>query len=91
MIPKFNTAVMNYNTDGQIFRDAKTLGYAFVNTGNQVVYINQLQVLPGTCWKTFEPGMRDTSLYRIRFEANPTFGSCAVQYSNLQVVIYSEA
>jgi hypothetical protein len=88
---KFNTAVMNYNTDGVIFRDEKTLGYIFANTGNQICYINQLQIMPGSVWKTFEPACKDTSLYRVRFEENATFNSCAISYSNLQVIIYSEA
>jgi len=35
--------------------------------------------------------MLDTSLYRVRFEPNPTFGSCGAVYSNLQVVVYSLA
>ena len=88
---KFNTAIMNYNQDGAIFRDAKTLGYIFANTGNQVCYINQLQLMPGSVWKTFEPNCKDLSLYRVRFEPNPTFTSCAIQYSNLQVIVYGEA
>lgn len=87
---KFNTAIMNYNTDGVIFRDAQTLGYIFANTGNQICYINQLQLLPGSVWKTFEPICIDLSLYRVRFEQNNTFPSCAISYSNLQVIIYSE-
>jgi len=88
---KFNTAVLNYPTDGAIFRDAKTLGYIFANTGNSVCYINQLQLLPGSVWKSFEPNCKDVSLYRVRFEKNNTYASCSVSYSNLQVIIYSEA
>jgi hypothetical protein len=88
---KYNTSIINYNQDGSVFRDAKTLGYVFANTGNQVCYINNLQLLPGSSWKTFEAGMMDTSLYRVRFEANPTFNSCGAVYANLQVVVYSLA
>lgn len=88
---RYNTSIINYNLDGAIFRDASTIGYIFANTGNQILYINNLQLLPGSCWKTLENGMIDVSLYRVRFEQNPTYPSCANQYSNLQVIIYSLA
>ena len=88
---KYNTSIINYNQDGTIFRDAKTIGYIFANTGNQILYVNNLQLLPGSTWKTLENGMMDTSLYRVRFEANPTYGTCATQNANLQVIIYSLA
>jgi hypothetical protein len=88
---RYNTSIINYNQDGAIFRDAATIGYIFANTGNQILYINNLQLLPGSCWKTLENGMIDVSLYRVRFEQNPTYPSCANQYSNLQVIIYSLA
>lgn len=88
---KYNTSVINYNTEGPIYRDAATIGYIFANNGNQNCYINNLLLTPGSCFKTLETGMQDTSLYRVRFEANPTYATCAVQNANLQVIIYSLA
>jgi hypothetical protein len=88
---KYNTSIINYTQDGPIFRDALTLGYIFVNNGNQIAYINNLALYPGSTWKTLENGMKDTSLYRLRFEPNPQLVVCGAQYANMQVIIYSEA
>jgi hypothetical protein len=88
---RYNTSIINYNQDGAIFRDASTIGYIFANTGSQICYVNNLALYPGSSWKTLENGMIDVSLYRVRFEQNPTFPTCSNQYSNLQVIIYSLA
>ena len=88
---RYNTSVINYKIDSPIFRDASTIGYIFVNMGNEIAYINNLKLNPGSSFKTLENGMIDTSLYRVRFEANPTFASCANSFANIQVIIYSLA
>lgn len=68
-----------------VFRDADTLGYQFINTGNCAVWINNFLLLPDTVWKSFEAGMIDTTSYRINFQQ---FNSCATDNAELTVILY---
>jgi hypothetical protein len=72
-----------------IFRDEKTIGYLFINTGPTPVEINNFVLTSGTSWKTLEPTMEDKTVYRINFKQNLTQNSCSVDNAQLTVIIYS--
>jgi hypothetical protein len=71
-----------------IFRDEKTLGYIITNTGNCPIVINNFLLRPASFIKTFEPGYRDTTTYRILMQ-NPLNSQCAEYNATLSVLIYS--
>lgn len=88
---KFNVSVKNYSTNAPIYRDDKTIGYKFINTGNSVVYINEVQLEPCDELDTFAATMKDCTLWKCRFDAvNNVNQQCSTSNSNLQVVIFSE-
>ena len=74
-----------------IDRTADTVGYCFLNTGNTPVQINNFVLLPNTSWKTFEAGIEDTTIYRVRFDkSNFFYPTCANDMNSLTVIIYSK-
>jgi hypothetical protein len=74
-----------------VFRNEDTIGYYFVNTGNTPVEINNLILLPGSTWKTLEPGYTDKTFYKVRFnQSNNLYNTCGTNNSSLTVLIYSK-
>lgn len=74
------------DTGTAVFRDEKTLGYCFINTGNCSVLLNNFLLQPNTSYKTFETGCIDKTVYRMVFN---TFDSCSIDNAELTVVIYN--
>jgi len=85
--------VLYYQKDSgtAVYRDSNTIGYLFINTGPTPVEINNFVLNSGTSWKTVEPNMIDTTIYRINFKQNLTQNSCSDINANLTVIIYSKA
>lgn len=89
LIP-FNISTKNYNTNQPIYRDAKTIGYKFLNTGNSIVYINEIKLFPQDEVCTVLPFMKDETLWKCRFDnTNSSNQQCSTSNANLQVLIYS--
>lgn len=87
IIIKLDTITYGANDTGTaVFRDSKTLGYNFINTGNCAVKLNNLILQPNTSYKTFETGCKDNTVYRMVFN---TFNSCSIDNAELTVVIYN--
>ena len=79
------------NSTAQIFRNEATVGYCFINTGNTPVQINNFVLLPNSTWKTFEAGVEDMTIYRVKFNQNNNlYGGCGTDRSVLTVLIYSK-
>lgn len=76
----------NKDTGTAVFRDSKTLGYCFINTGNCSVFLNNFLLQPNTSYKTFENSCKDNTVYRMVFNS---FDSCSVNNAELTVVIYN--
>jgi hypothetical protein len=86
-----NILGINPSTTNTIYRDALTVGYCFINSGNTPVQINNYNLLPNSVWKTFEPGIEDTTIYRIRFDQrNQFYPTCSDDTNSLTVLIYSK-
>ena len=84
---KLDTITYGINDTGTAaFRDEKTLGYCFINTGNCSVLLNNFLLQPNTSYKTFETGCKDNTTYRMRFN---TFDACSTVNAQLTVVIYN--
>jgi hypothetical protein len=73
-------------TGTAVFRDDKTLGYCFINTGNCSIQLNNFLLQPNTTYKTFETGCKDNTTYRMVFN---TFDACSAGNAELTVVIYN--
>lgn len=81
-----NTIIYAATDSGTIvFRDDKTLGYQFINTGNCAVWINNFLLFPDCVFKTMETGMIDATSYRINFVQ---FNACATDNAELTVILY---
>lgn len=81
-----NTVLYSAKDSGTVvFRDEKTIGYQFINSGNCPVWLNNYLLYPGDCWKTLEPGMIDKTSYRMNFVQ---FDSCATTNAELTALIY---
>ena len=74
------------DTGTAVFRDEKTLGYCFINTGNCPILLNTYLLQPSTSFKTFEPLCVDTTTYRMVFN---TFDSCSAINASLTVIVYN--
>jgi len=86
---KLDTVIYSSKDSGtSIFRDDKTLGYIFINTGNCSVWLNNYLLLPNSSLKTYEPQSKDCTIYRMIF--NP-FDTCSTENSELTVLIYNLA
>lgn len=84
---EISTSVYSATDSGTvIYRDAKTLGYIITNTGNCPVWINNYLLQPNSWIKTFEPGYRDTTQWRMNMVQ---FSACATNNAELTVLIYS--
>ena len=88
-LQKFNVSSKNYQANAPIYRDLKTIGYKFVNTGNCIVYLNEIKLYPSDELSTFAPLMNDQTLYRVRFDTTNANQSCSTSAANLQVLIFS--
>lgn len=73
---------------GVINYDNNTLGYLFVNTGNNVVTINKLIIPVGAYYNSFSPPFIDKTNYDFQFTVNT--GEGAVNNYELMVVEYSK-
>lgn len=71
-----------------VFRNEKTIGYCFINTGNCAISLNNYKLQPNSSFKTFERGMIDATNWQMLFA---TFNSCSTSYSELTCLIYSLA
>ena len=69
-----------------VYRDAQTIGYCFINTGNCVVQLNNFTLQPNSVFKTFEPNCVDLTQWRILF--NP-YSPCTTTNAELTVLIYN--
>lgn len=86
---KIDTVIYGAKDTGTaVFRDEKTLGYCFINTGNCPVLLNNFLINPNTSYKTYEPNCIDLTTYRMVF--NP-FNACSTDNAELTVVIYNNA
>ena len=74
------------DTGTAVFRDERTLGYCFINTGNCAITLNNFILQPNTSYKTFEAGCQDKTVYRMKFS---TFNQCSIDNAELTVVIYN--
>lgn len=84
---KLDTITYGINDTGMaVFRDEKTLGYNFINTGNCSITLNNFILEPNTTFKTFETGCIDKTVYRMIFN---TFNQCSIDNAELTVVIYN--
>lgn len=86
---KFKVDTIIYSekdTGTAVFRDEKTLGYLFINTGNCSVWLNNYLLQPNSSLKTFEPDCCDCTTYRMTFNG---FNSCSIDNSELTVIIYN--
>lgn len=91
MANKFVIDSLTYtaNDNGQyVFRNEKTIGYCFINTGNCAISLNNYKLQPNSSFKTFERGMIDITNWQMIFS---TFNSCSTSYSELTCLIYSIA
>jgi hypothetical protein len=85
----FETSTVIYtakDSGNAVFRNEKTLGFLFMNTGNCPVKVNNMTLPPSGFFKSFEIGGRDLTNYRILFDQ---FSSCATNNAELTVLIYS--
>jgi len=84
---KISTSTYYQKDSGTVvYRDAKTIGYCFINTGNCVVQLNNFVLQPNSVFKTFEPNCVDLTQWRILFNS---FGSCTDTSAELTVLIYN--
>jgi len=78
------------NTTTQIFRDERTVGYVFINTGNTPIQLNNYLLLPGNSFKTFEAGLRDKTFWKASFLlTNTVYPTCGITNAELTTLIYS--
>ena len=84
-----DTVIYTYNDTGQsVFRDSKTVGYMFINTGSCPVLLNNYLLPPNSSLKTFEPMCEDMTVYRMNFKPNNYW--CTQTNSELTVLIYNK-
>lgn len=84
---KISTSTYYSKDNGTVvFRDAKTIGYCFINTGNCVVQLNNFPLQPNSVLKTYEPNGIDMTQWRILFQS---FSTCSNTSAELTVLIYS--
>jgi hypothetical protein len=65
---KFVTSTKQYRIAGKIERSENTIGYHFVNTGDVIVWINNLPLYPSGVLDTMYAGYQDDSNYQITFD-----------------------
>jgi hypothetical protein len=86
---KINTQVYGVQDSGNVvFRDSKTVGYIFCNTGNCVIQLNNFPLYPNGVFKTYEVDAIDLTQWRMLFQIQPS-DACAPA-AELTVLIYSE-
>lgn len=73
---KFVTDYKTYSQSGKVVRYENTLGFHFINTGADLVYINQFPLYPSAVLDTMIAGSQDLTTYQIRFDGsvNPELG-----------------
>lgn len=84
---KISSEVMGAEKSGAVvYRDKETLGYLFINTGNTVIFLNNIAISPNGFLKTYEPAGRDMTEWRLNMQASQQVGT-----PELTVLIYSKA
>jgi hypothetical protein len=84
---KISTSTYYLKDNGTVvYRDAKTIGYCFINTGNCVVQLNNFVLQPNSVFKTYEPNCVDLTQWRILFNS---FSTCSQLNAELTVLIYN--
>lgn len=79
------------NTTTQIFRDEKTIGYIFINTGNVPVTLNNYLLLPSNSFKTYDSNLIDKTFWKATFDLiNTVYTSCAQTNTELTTLIISQ-
>jgi hypothetical protein len=75
--------------NGQVvFRNADTLGYMFINSGNCKLTLNNVSLNPGAVLKTFERGYVDMTSWRCTFDIG---SACGTTNGQLTCLIYTKA
>lgn len=69
---EFDTNFKSYRQPGAIIKDANTIGYHIVNTGDCIAYINNFPLYPSGVLDTMYSGYKDKSLYNIKFAVGGT-------------------
>jgi hypothetical protein len=64
---KFTIDTKTYNQAGKVIRYPRTLGFHFINTGSDVVYLNNLPLYPSGVFDTMINNCQDVSDYNIRW------------------------
>lgn len=87
---KFTISTITYGntSNGQyIFRNERTIGYMFINTGNCILKLNGIKLNPGGVLKTLETGMVDHTRYQIQLDL---FNPCSTTNAELTTLIYEK-
>jgi hypothetical protein len=83
------------SNNNSIYRDEKTLGYIFSNTGNCPVQLNNIILNAGDTFKTFEPLCQDMTKYKCLFSKrnlnDNAIQDCIDNSAQLTIIIYSNA
>jgi hypothetical protein len=80
------------SNNNSVYRDAKTLGYIFSNTGNCPLRINNIILNAGDTFKTFEPLCQDLTNYKVLFlNIDTDEQECIQNNAELTIIIYSNA
>ena len=81
------------SNNNSVYRDDKTLGYIFSNTGNCPVQLNNIILNAGDTFKTFEPLCQDMTKYKVLFSQRnqDTTDACIIESAQLTIIIYSNA
>jgi hypothetical protein len=81
-----STITYKFPANGQyVFRNERTIGYMFINTGNCILTLNQIKLNPGAVLKTLETGMIDMTRYQILLDV---FNTCSGTNAELTTLIY---
>jgi hypothetical protein len=79
------------DNNNSIFRNDKTIGYLFENSGNCPLQINNIRLNSGDVFKTFEPLCEDLTRYKVNFITNNQgLTPCVQNFAQLTAIIYSK-
>lgn len=67
---KFVTDFRTYTQAGKVIRYDTTLGFHFINSGADLVFVNQFPLYPSAVLDTMIAGSQDMSVYQIRFDGS---------------------
>lgn len=79
------------DNNNSIFRNDKTIGYLFENSGNCPLQINNIRLNSGDVLKTFEPLCEDLTRYKVNFiTQGQNLQPCVNNNAQLTAIIYSK-